>query len=98
MRVGGTDGTPAGVSRCAVFGTGSWGTAFSLVLADAGCHVTLWGRRPELVEKIVRKHENPDYLPGIELPPAIHATTDAAEALDAAEFVVLALPAQSLRE
>ena len=33
------------VTRSAVFGTGSWGTAFAMVLADAGCEVTLWGRR-----------------------------------------------------
>ena len=30
------------MSRIAVFGAGSWGTAFSLVLADAGHEVTLW--------------------------------------------------------
>ena len=37
-------------TKAAVFGTGSWGTAFAMVLADAGCEVTLWGRRAELVD------------------------------------------------
>jgi glycerol-3-phosphate dehydrogenase (NAD(P)+) len=92
-----TGGT-TGSGRFAVFGTGSWGTAFSLVLADAGRDVVLWGRRPELVEAIGRKHENPDYLPGVELPERIRATTDAAEALAGAGHVVLAVPSQSLRE
>jgi glycerol-3-phosphate dehydrogenase (NAD(P)+) len=86
------------MTTCAVFGTGSWGTAFSIVLADAGADVMLWGRRPELVETIARKHENPDYLPGIELPTSVRATADPGEALDGAEFVVLALPSQSLRD
>ena len=84
-------------TRCAVYGTGSWGTAFAMVLADAGCEVTMWGRRPELVAAIDESHANPDYLPGIELPPAIRATTDPAEAARGAEFVFLAVPSQTLR-
>jgi glycerol-3-phosphate dehydrogenase (NAD(P)+) len=68
-----------------------------MVLADAGCEVTMWGRRPELVAAIDESHANPDYLPGIELPPAIRATTDPAEAARGAEFVFLAVPSQTLR-
>ncbi len=86
------------VTRAAVFGTGSWGTAFSMVLADAGGEVRLWGRRAELVDAINAKHENPDYLPGIELPERIRATTDPTQALADADFVVLALPSQTVRE
>ncbi|MGJ9411226.1 NAD(P)H-dependent glycerol-3-phosphate dehydrogenase [Aeromicrobium sp. CF4.19] len=81
----------------AVMGAGSWGTAFALVLADAGNEVRLWGRRPELCEQINDRHENPDYLPGIELPAQIRATADPAEALAGAEVVVLAVPSQQLR-
>ena len=66
------------VTRGAVFGTGSWGTAFAMVLADAGCEVTLWGRRPELVDAINTARTNPDYLPGVELPDGVRATTDPA--------------------
>ncbi|MGI8577221.1 MAG: NAD(P)H-dependent glycerol-3-phosphate dehydrogenase [Nocardioidaceae bacterium] len=85
------------MTRVAVFGSGSWGTAFSLVLADAGNDVTLWARRAELSDLINTKHENSDYLPGIELPDAISATSDPAEALSDAAIVVLAVPSQSLR-
>ena len=84
--------------RVAVFGSGSWGTAFSLVLADAGNDVVLWGRRPELAEAIATKHQNVDYLPGVDLPHNIAATTDARAALDGADIVVLAIPSQRLRE
>lgn len=84
-------------TRCAVYGTGSWGTAFAMVLADAGAEVTMWGRRPELAEAVNATHTNPDYLPGIELPTAIRATTDPAEAARGAEFVILAVPSQTLR-
>ena len=86
------------MSKVAVFGAGSWGTAFALVLADAGHEVTLWGRRADLCAAINDKHENPDYLPGVELPSSIRATHEPADAAEGAELVVLAVPSQRLRE
>jgi glycerol-3-phosphate dehydrogenase (NAD(P)+) len=83
--------------RAAVFGTGSWGTAFGMVLADAGCDVTLWARRPELADAVNSTRMNPDYLPGIELPENLRATADPAEAARDADFTVLAVPSQTLR-
>ncbi len=85
------------MSKVAVFGSGSWGTAFSLVLTDAGNDVVMWARRRELSDTINARHENTDYFPGIELPPSISATTDPEEALAGASIVALAVPAQSLR-
>ena len=85
------------MTRCAVYGTGSWGTAFAMVLADAGCEVTLWGRRAALVDAVNNGRTNPDYLPGVELPASVRATTDPAEAARGAEFTVLAVPSQTLR-
>ena len=85
------------VQRAAVFGSGSWGTAFSKVLADAGTRVTLWARRPEVVAAIREKHANPEYLPDLLLPEHVHATGDPAEALAGADLVVLAVPSQTLR-
>lgn len=86
------------MSKVAVMGAGSWGTAFSIVLADAGSEVTIWARRQELCDEINQRHENPDYLPGIELPEVIGATHDPAVALEGAEYVVLAVPSQTLRQ
>jgi len=86
------------MGRVAVFSAGSWGTAFGLVLADAGNDVTLWARRDEVVANINDKHENPDYFPGVELPARVRATAKPAEALDGAEFVVLSVPSQTLRD
>jgi glycerol-3-phosphate dehydrogenase (NAD(P)+) len=86
------------VTRAAVFGTGSWGTAFGMVLADAGTVTTLCGRRADVVEAINEQHENPWYQTGIALPQSLSATVDPAEALQGAELVVLAIPAQTLRQ
>jgi len=78
------------MTRVAVFGAGSWGTAFSMVLADAGHDVTIWGRREDLCTAINATHQNPDYLPGIELPTTVWATSDPARAAADASLVVLA--------
>ena len=86
------------MTRAAVLGSGSWGTAFGKVLADAGTQTVLWSRRPQLAAAIRDTHENPDYLPGIELPRTLTATDDARDALSAADFVVLAVPSQTLRD
>jgi glycerol-3-phosphate dehydrogenase (NAD(P)+) len=83
--------------RCAVMGGGSWGTAFAMVLADAGNDVTMWAREPGLARALTHDHENPRYHPGIELPHTIRATSDPQEALAGAEVVVLAIPSQTLR-
>jgi glycerol-3-phosphate dehydrogenase (NAD(P)+) len=85
------------MTRVAVFGAGSWGTAFAAVLADAGSQVRMWGRRGELVDQINRTHVNGDYHPGLLLPDAISAATSPQEVLDGAEIVFLALPSQMLR-
>jgi glycerol-3-phosphate dehydrogenase (NAD(P)+) len=79
-------------------GAGSWGTTFAQVLCDAGTPTVLWARKPELAKVINANQENPGYLPGVKLTDALRATTDPAEALDGADLVVLAVPAQSLRE
>ncbi|MET9441784.1 NAD(P)H-dependent glycerol-3-phosphate dehydrogenase [Streptomyces sp. NPDC006610] len=83
--------------KAAVFGAGSWGTAFAMVLADAGCEVTLWARRAEVVEAINSTRSNPDYLPGFRLPGNVRATSDPAEAAAGADFTVLSVPSQTLR-
>lgn len=85
------------MARVSVMGAGSWGTAFALVLADAGNDVMMWGRRTELCDAISSTHENPDYLPGIALPEAIRASHDPAEVLSGTDVVVLAVPSQQLR-
>ena len=83
--------------RAAVLGAGSWGTAYAKVLADAGCAVTLWARRPEVAAAVHETRQNAGYLPGVRLPDSVVATADAAVALDGADVVVLAVPSQTLR-
>jgi glycerol-3-phosphate dehydrogenase (NAD(P)+) len=85
------------MTQVAVMGSGNWGTAFAAILADAGCDVMMWGRRPELVAGI-NAGRNEFYLPELELPPTIRATTDPEEALRGSDLVVLVVPSQTLRD
>ncbi|WP_122261479.1 NAD(P)H-dependent glycerol-3-phosphate dehydrogenase [Ornithinimicrobium cerasi] len=87
------------MSRAAIFGAGSWGTAFAQILADGELdEVTLWARREEVARGISEQHRNPDYLSEVELPGSVSATTDPAAAAEGAELVVLSVPSQSLRD
>mgnify|MGYP002078897090 CR=1 FL=1 len=84
--------------RVAVVGAGSWGTTFAKVLADAGCDATIWARRPEIASEIQVAKRNTQYLPGINLPKSLRATSDLGQALRGATLVFIAVPSQSMRE
>jgi len=87
-----------GVRRVAVLGAGSWGTTFAKVLADGGSDVALWARRPELAREISQSKRNSDYLPGINLPRNLWASSFIPDVLDSADIVFISVPSQSLRE
>ncbi|MGP5087668.1 NAD(P)H-dependent glycerol-3-phosphate dehydrogenase [Brachybacterium tyrofermentans] len=85
------------MTRLAVLGAGSWGTTFAQVLADGGGDVMLWARREEVAREIRETHRNSAYLGDRLLPDAVGATSSLGEAVDGADGIVLAVPAQSMR-
>lgn len=84
------------IGRIAVIGAGAWGTALAQAAVRAGREVLLWARDPALAEAINATRENPTYLPGIALDPAVRATGDLSEA-GGAEALLLVAPAQHTR-
>ena len=86
------------MKKVAVLGTGAWGTTMAQVLCDAGQDVLLWGRNHDVVAEIKNKHTNSKFLPDIALPISMDATSDIHQAFDFADVLVLAIPAQTLRE
>jgi glycerol-3-phosphate dehydrogenase (NAD(P)+) len=86
------------MSKVAVMGAGSWGTAFGVMCVDAGSDTVLWARRDEIADEITAQHTNGGYLPDIDLPAGLRATSDPAEALEAAEVVVLAVPSVGIAD
>lgn len=84
--------------KISLLGSGQWGTALAQILCDAGNDVLIWGRNEAVVAEINQEHRNSKSLPELVLPTALRATSDISEAFAHAELIVLAVPAQSLRE
>jgi glycerol-3-phosphate dehydrogenase (NAD(P)+) len=85
------------VSRIAILGAGSWGTALAIDLGHAGHHVRLWGRDPELVASMASMRANTEYLPDVPLHDAVEPTDSIPHALDGADFLVVAVPSHGVR-
>ena len=79
-----------------IVGGGAWGTALAQVVAADGSDVLLWAREPDVVEAVNAAHENPLFLPGVPLSPAVVATGDMA-ALACCDLLLIVCPAQHLR-
>lgn len=86
------------MARIGVIGGGAFGTAMACVVRRSGHEVVIWAREPEVAEDINRQGVNPHFLPGVRLPEGIRATNDMAQAATGAECVLLAPPAQRMRE
>ena len=88
------------MSKIAILGGGAWGTALSVVLAR-GRHtheIALWVREATVAESIRETRENKKYLPGVEIPSRIIASSDLAATLEHAQIVVGAVPSAHTRE
>ena len=84
------------IERLGVIGGGAWGTALAQVAATGGRDTLLWAREPEVVAAVNAAHENPIFLPGQPLSPAIRATGDLAD-LAACDAWLVVTPAQHMR-
>ncbi len=79
-----------------MLGTGSWGSALALTLAQQGNAITLWGHHPQHVEEMKISRLNPTYVPGVIFPKHIHLTHDITECCDA-DVIFFVVPSKFLR-
>ena len=82
--------------RLAVIGGGAWGTALAQVAASGGRETLLWALEDDVVAAVNAIHENPVYLKGLKLDPAIRATSNFSDLADADAWLVVT-PAQHMR-
>ena len=82
--------------KALVVGGGSWGTAFSRLLADRGHDVTLACRDPEQARTIAETGRNPRYLREVGLAGVAAVALDAAPA--DADVTVVAVPSRAFAE
>ena len=82
--------------KLGVIGGGAWGTALAQVAAAGGDDTLLWALEEDVVGAVNRIHQNPVYLPGIELGHSIRATGNFSELADCDAWLVVT-PAQHMR-
>jgi len=79
-------------AQTAVIGAGAWGTAVAKVIADKGKEVVIWSLEEDNRDDINLNHRNSRYLPGVQLPENLTATSDIVEAASGREYLILAAP------
>jgi len=83
--------------KATVIGGGSWGTAFSRLLAEREHEVTLACRDGDQARTIAETGRNPRYLPDVDLKGVV-AVALAEAPLDAAELLVMAVPSDAFAD
>ena len=81
----------------AIIGAGGWGTALAGLWAKDGRRIVLWGHNADRIARMQKSRENSDYLPGLQLPEAVHITSELSDCANA-DLIVLATPSTALRD
>jgi glycerol-3-phosphate dehydrogenase (NAD(P)+) len=82
--------------KVGVIGGGAWGTALAQVAAQGGRETLLWALEEDVVSAINQVHENPIYLKGLKLEPAVRATGNVSE-LSGCDAWLVVTPTQHMR-
>lgn len=80
-----------------MIGDGQMATVCSVMLADRGIHVRMWGQNPDHIAALKSTRENRRYLPGLRIPERVSFTTDPAAAFAGADLIISAVPCQYIR-
>ena len=67
------------MAKVSIIGTGTWGIALGMVLAQNGHEVTAWSALPKEIEALRESYKCKN-LPGVEIPRSIVFTADLQEA------------------
>ncbi|MBQ4146045.1 MAG: NAD(P)-binding domain-containing protein, partial [Clostridia bacterium] len=84
------------MARVSVIGSGSWGTAIAIMLAENGHDITLWSYFQEESEALSKNRENIPFLPGVKIPDRVVFTSDISECADA-DLIITAVPSHAMR-
>jgi glycerol-3-phosphate dehydrogenase (NAD(P)+) len=79
-------------TQIAVLGAGAWGTAIAKVIAEKDKDVLIWSYETEVRDDINNKRQNSRYLPDVELPKTLKATSNIEEAAEGKRFLIYAVP------
>lgn len=80
-----------------IIGSGSWGTAVAVMLAENGHNILLWSHRQETTDKLITSRENTRYLPGVVIPDNVKFTSDIS-LCGSGDLIIMAVPSHAMRE
>lgn len=86
------------MGKVSVLGSGSWGTAMAIHLAEKGEEVVLCSLTDDKFDGIKSKRENTVALPGVKIPDSVVITKDVESSVKDAELLVLATASPYVRE
>ena len=81
----------------AIIGSGSWGTALAVCLANNGNNVKIWSFCEEEKDLINNKKQC-KFLPGVVIPNNVECMTDFEKVIDGADFILHVTPSKFTRE
>ena len=80
------------MKKVGILGAGAWGTAIGKSIAENGHDVELWSFEQSVADEINERHKNSLYLPDVELPTKLRATTSILTAATEKDFLIVATP------
>lgn len=85
------------MSKCAILGGGSWGTALAILLNSKGTDVKVWEYDEKQCELVMKSGTNEKFLPGVQVPSDVKFSSDISETVRGREVIVFAVPSHTLR-
>jgi glycerol-3-phosphate dehydrogenase (NAD(P)+) len=85
------------MSKIAFIGGGSFGTALAILLAKKGNEVSIYDRDETVVNDINNNRRNDKYIKNLVIPESVKAFINLEEAVESADYLVLAIPSHVIR-
>lgn len=80
-----------------VIGSGGWGTAVAVMLANKGYNIKLWSWIQEETDRLCADRENKEFLPGVAFPDNIVCSHDTEYCVKDADLIITAAPSPATR-
>ncbi len=84
------------MSRINIIGSGSWGTAVAVMLANSGHDILLWSYMEQESIDLKKYRENKPFLPGVTIPDSVKFTSDISDC-GSADIIITAVPSHAMR-
>lgn len=86
------------MSKIAVLGAGSWGTALASILSYNNHETVIYTTNEKTISDINEKHINSKYLGNSQLPLNLKASNDLETTLEKSSYVLFVVPSHAMRE